>query len=460
MRNPILKKLYTKETLDTLKCLYPYGDPKKQAEAFSRRKIKVFLLAALATVLLAVLSAISGKASGELVDGRLLRRADYGGETKSIELFAVNGLTGEEENIEVRVREKRYSNQTLEEMTAALEKEVPERLLGENLSAEQVSGDMVFPSAFPEYPFTVSYKTDHPLILSSDGVLHEDKLKQQLSKQSGNGADTQGGALEGIPVKVIMTLLYEDFRGEISFYVRVILSEKTREKSFREAVNEAVLLASEETREEDYLRLPESLYEIPVSYRERSAGTPFIILAVGLTAAILLCKREDDNLKEQLKKREKQLLEDYPMIVNKFALFYSVGMTTKGIFQKLCRDYEETKKRKNGKGFRYVYEELLLTRAKMEEGVGEIAAYEDLARRLKHPKYRQLINLMEQAVSKGKSDISLTLSKELQKAFAERKNHAKELGEEAGTKLLLPMFLMLLVVIIVIMIPAFLAFQI
>ena len=142
------------------------------------------------------------------------------------------------------------------------------------------------------------------------------------------------------------------------------------------------------------------------------------------------------------------------MIVNKFALFYSVGMTTKGIFQKLCRDYEETKKRKNGKGFRYVYEELLLTRAKMEEGVGEIAAYEDLARRLKHPKYRQLVNLM------GKSDISLTLSKELQKAFAERKNHAKELGEEAGTKLLLPMFLMLLVVIIVIMIPAFLAFQI
>ncbi|MBQ8971216.1 MAG: hypothetical protein IJ073_07910, partial [Lachnospiraceae bacterium] len=106
------------------------------------------------------------------------------------------------------------------------------------------------------------------------------------------------------------------------------------------------------------------------------------------------------------------------------------------------------------------YEEMLLTRAKMEEGVGEIAAYEDLARRLKHPKYRQLVNLMEQAVSKGKSDISLTLSKELQKAFAERKNHAKELGEEAGTKLLLPMFLMLLVVIIVIMIPAFLAFQI
>ena len=156
------------------------------------------------------------------------------------------------------------------------------------------------------------------------------------------------------------------------------------------------------------------------------------------------------------------MLEDYPMIVNKFALFYSVGMTTKGIFLKLCRDYEEEKKRKKRKKekcFRYVYEEMLLTRAKMEEGIGETAAYEDFARRCKHPKYRQLVNLMEQAVNKGKNDISLVLSREVSRAFTERKNHAKELGEEAGTKLLLPMFLMLLVVIIVIMIPAFLAFQ-
>lgn len=39
--------------------------------------------------------------------------------------------------------------------------------------------------------------------------------------------------------------------------------------------------------------------------------------------------------------------------------------------------------------------------------------------------------------------------------FEERKARAKRLGEEAGTKLLLPMFLMLVVVSIIVIVPAF-----
>ncbi len=43
-------------------------------------------------------------------------------------------------------------------------------------------------------------------------------------------------------------------------------------------------------------------------------------------------------------------------------------------------------------------------------------------------------------------------------AFEQRKNMAKRLGEEAGTKLLFPLFLMLGVVMAMIVLPAFLSF--
>jgi len=43
-------------------------------------------------------------------------------------------------------------------------------------------------------------------------------------------------------------------------------------------------------------------------------------------------------------------------------------------------------------------------------------------------------------------------------AFELRKNLAKKLGEEAGTKLLLPLFMMLGVVMVMIVVPAFLSF--
>ncbi len=48
---------------------------------------------------------------------------------------------------------------------------------------------------------------------------------------------------------------------------------------------------------------------------------------------------------------------------------------------------------------------------------------------------------------------------ETKEAFEERKNQAKRYGEEAGTKLLIPMIMILLVVMIVIMYPALVNFN-
>ena len=45
-------------------------------------------------------------------------------------------------------------------------------------------------------------------------------------------------------------------------------------------------------------------------------------------------------------------------------------------------------------------------------------------------------------------------------AFEERKNMARRLGEEAGTKLLLPMMMMLGIVMMLIIIPAYFSFSV
>ena len=54
----------------------------------------------------------------------------------------------------------------------------------------------------------------------------------------------------------------------------------------------------------------------------------------------------------------------------------------------------------------------------------------------------------------------IILEEEAAEAFEERKADARKLGEEAGTKLLLPMGIMLIVVMIIVIVPAFLSFQI
>ena len=49
------------------------------------------------------------------------------------------------------------------------------------------------------------------------------------------------------------------------------------------------------------------------------------------------------------------------------------------------------------------------------------------------------------------------LEEEAERVFLERKNTARKLGEEASTKLLIPMMLMLMVVMGIVIVPAFLS---
>lgn len=51
------------------------------------------------------------------------------------------------------------------------------------------------------------------------------------------------------------------------------------------------------------------------------------------------------------------------------------------------------------------------------------------------------------------------LRQEAMEAFGERKENTKRLGEEASTKLLGPMIMLLLVVLVIIIIPAFISFR-
>ena len=69
-----------------------------------------------------------------------------------------------------------------------------------------------------------------------------------------------------------------------------------------------------------------------------------------------------------------------------------------------------------------------------------------------------LCSLLLQNLKKGSKGMAEMLSYEVGQAFEERKNLAKRFGEEAGTKLLFPMILMLVIVMVVLIIPAFLSF--
>ena len=73
--------------------------------------------------------------------------------------------------------------------------------------------------------------------------------------------------------------------------------------------------------------------------------------------------------------------------------------------------------------------------------------------------YMKLSSLLEQNRRTGTKNLQQLLEQEMSAAWEEQKHAARRLGEEAGTRLLIPLFLMLIVVMVIIMVPALLAVQ-
>lgn len=72
--------------------------------------------------------------------------------------------------------------------------------------------------------------------------------------------------------------------------------------------------------------------------------------------------------------------------------------------------------------------------------------------------YTRLCSLLVQNLRKGNAELLARLQEEADAAMELRKDTARKLGEEAGTKLLVPMIMMLIVVMMMITIPAYLGF--
>ena len=68
--------------------------------------------------------------------------------------------------------------------------------------------------------------------------------------------------------------------------------------------------------------------------------------------------------------------------------------------------------------------------------------------------------MLSQNVRKGSKGLTELLGREAEEAFEDRINLAKKLGEEAGTRLMIPMFLMLAIVFATVIVPAFFSIRI
>jgi len=130
-------------------------------------------------------------------------------------------------------------------------------------------------------------------------------------------------------------------------------------------------------------------------------------------------------------------------------------MTIRNSFIRLAEQYQKSKSGIKNFENRAAYEELVVVKNKLASGYSEINAYEEMAKNINLRIYTRFLNIIIQSIKNGNKDLKNILNMEVQDALYERKQNAKKLGEEAATKLVLPLMMMLSIIMVVIMVPAF-----
>lgn len=174
-----------------------------------------------------------------------------------------------------------------------------------------------------------------------------------------------------------------------------------------------------------------------------------------VTAVVLSFYLPDRELKEKIKKRHLQMQIDFPEFLNKLALLVNAGMTVSAAIEKITVDARNAGIPEK----RTLYYELEKTSNEIKLGKSEIKAYEDFAKRCRLPEITRFTSILIQNLKKGNSELVSILRLQSVECWYIRKNTARILGEEAETKLLFPMMLMLLAILIIVIAPSAMQLQ-
>lgn len=429
------RALYRRQLGDKLKTLQPGIAEEQQIREHYLSLYGTLLMVVFVGDLLCLAVWVSAHSNAKLIDGNFLLRNAYGEGDVQVGLLAeIPGI--QEEIFDYTVEERRFTEEELEKSFAEAQELLPEAILGENDQLEDVRKNLKLITELEGYPFQISWESGAYSLINSDGTVCNEDLTQ------------------GEIVLLKARFRYEDWIREVELYAQVNPAIYTPEEALRMRIEALMGEKEENTKSAEAMILPDRIGTEPVVWKEIIEDSSGYFLILVLIAACVIYWGRGRELDQKLESRKRELLLDYPEIVNKLALYMGAGMTIRNAFLKMGEDYKKQREERK----KYVYEEILMTCYELQGGRSETEAYDHFGKRCQVQSYIKLSALLSQNIRKGSNDLLRMLRQEADNAFAQRKNLAKKLGEEAGTKLLLPMMMMLCVVMVIIMIPAYFSF--
>ena len=330
----------------------------------------------------------------------------------------------------VTVGERDFTKEEERQAYEQAKEEIAQVFFAEGESASHVSKCVNPVDTLADGSIDVSWEFGNSEVIEQDGTIREESVSE-----------------DGTLVQVQADLSHGSWECIYTFPVMVYPAGVNDMDTLMQRLDHR--FAQQEDAGGDQLKLPAEIAGHALTWSGRKQHTTGIILLLGVAAGILVVLSEREMERKKKEQWRKRMADAYPQMVAKMSLLIGAGMSVRQAWAKLAEGMPAD-----------LQEQMQITLRQMEDGEGELRAYEQFGERSGMAIYRRFAMLLIQNLQKGNSGLCAAMEAEADRAFEDRKNQARRLGEEAGTKLMLPMMLMLGIVFVVLMIPALMNMQI
>lgn len=298
-----------------------------------------------------------------------------------------------------------------------------------------------------------AYYRKYRHLMDSDGTLHNETL-------------APGTVVTGYLSLIMSTdIVPENVDGEAKYlktqyhsapyriYVGIVPRELSRYESLLLQLQQAITAEDEGSLGENMLSLPTEIDGQRIYYSEHEDRSYLLLPLLGVVAAMAIYMRQGQARRTEKKQREALLMLDYSELVSKLMVYIGAGLTVRNALETISQHFDALIAR-GIKEDRPLYQELRTMIIQFRRNMPESEIYLSFGRRVNLKPYTKLVSLIEQNRMNGARNLRAMLELEMEDAFEQRKTTARRLGEEAGTKLLLPLFIMLGIVMIIVIVPA------
>lgn len=371
----------------------------------------------------------------ELGEGGEITRNAYGEGSKEVELILNADSVLENYAYTLTVEQTKVTEREAGEYFLKAKKEIDATFPKDGQTLDHVSERVNMQQAYVDGKVSADWYFDDYSCMDTDGNVIDEKLDD-----------------EGKIILAEVELTCGDYKELYTFSFMVYPRELDKAEHL---VKEIDAYVKEQQSQEgmNLMKLPDSMDGITLGWAQAKEHlVPKVMLLEGIILVMLpLVQR--NRKKEEQKKRQEAFMLDYPEMVSRINVLVGAGMTIKQAWNRISAQYLDNRKKNTVKEI-LVFEEMAKTDREIRDGESERIAYQRFADRIDISAYYRFVRLIISNLQKGNRGLCELLEQESEKAFAERRLLARRLGEEAGTKLLFPMMLMLAIVMAIVIVPA------